>query len=298
MSIKKLPYILCIGLLSSCSTISSYILRTPVPYERSYVETNTVAAIDVWEPCWETIQPGIAVTGVTIANPRLEAWAVRINTTDPGITPVVGPEPDASGYVASVKTSTFAKQNDCLVAINTTPFDPMPRAEGDPVRSVGVVIQKSTLYAAPDPRYAALVFLQDKTIAVLEQSEIDSCIQQVEYAAGGFFIVLREGEPTGNTEYRNPRSAAGVSKEKTILYLLVIDGRRSGSAGATAVETGKLLQRLGAWEGLIFDGGGSTTLALQRDDGSIGIVNVPVHQGVPGRERPVASCLGFCQRAP
>jgi exopolysaccharide biosynthesis protein len=73
----------------------------------------------------------------------------------------------------------------------------------------------------------------------------------------------------------------------------VIDGRRSGSAGATEAELGVILRRLGAVEGINFDGGGSTALALRYPDGRVRAVNTPVHGGIPGQERGVAACLGI-----
>jgi exopolysaccharide biosynthesis protein len=76
------------------------------------------------------------------------------------------------------------------------------------------------------------------------------------------------------------------------LYLLVIDGRRPGSIGSTEAETAILLRQLGAWEGINFDGGGSSALVLRYPDGGIRPVNRPIHKGIPGRERAVAGCLG------
>jgi exopolysaccharide biosynthesis protein len=75
--------------------------------------------------------------------------------------------------------------------------------------------------------------------------------------------------------------------------LLVIDGRRLGSVGATEEEIAVILQRLGAEDGLNFDGGGSTALVLRYGDGRIRAVNTPIHGMLPGKERAVATCLGI-----
>jgi exopolysaccharide biosynthesis protein len=78
-----------------------------------------------------------------------------------------------------------------------------------------------------------------------------------------------------------------------VLYLLVIDGRRLGSIGATERETGLLLRVLGAEDGILMDGGGSSALALDfGGSGKILPVNKPVHGGIIGRERAVATCVG------
>jgi hypothetical protein len=56
---------------------------------------------------------------------------------------------------------------------------------------------------------------------------------------------------------------------------MVIDGRRTGwSDGATLYETGKWLLRLGAWNGLNLDGGGSTALA-KMENGTAKLLNKP-----------------------
>jgi hypothetical protein len=56
---------------------------------------------------------------------------------------------------------------------------------------------------------------------------------------------------------------------------MVIDGRQAGwSDGATLYETGQWLRRLGAWNGLNLDGGGSTALA-KLQNGSAVLMNKP-----------------------
>jgi exopolysaccharide biosynthesis protein len=119
---------------------------------------------------------------------------------------------------------------------------------------------------------------------------------------GGFFTVLRDGSITENAQQgqaRHPRSAAGLSRDGSTLYLLVVDGRQFGSIGATEAELAAILNRLGACDGLNFDGGGSTALALRVPDGNstnksrIRVVNTPIHNHIPGWERAVATCLGI-----
>ena len=92
---------------------------------------------------------------------------------------------------------------------------------------------------------------------------------------------------------RHPRSAAGISADGSHLYLLIIDGRRTGSIGATEYETALLLRSLGAWDGLNLDGGGSSALALRGRNGKVRTVNTPKHKFIAGVERAVAGCIGF-----
>ncbi len=79
-----------------------------------------------------------------------------------------------------------------------------------------------------------------------------------------------EGTISRNAEVRHPRTAVGFSRDGATLLLLVVDGRSAASVGMTLVELAEQMRRLGAWEALNFDGGGSTTMVV---DGAV--VNAP-----------------------
>lgn len=81
---------------------------------------------------------------------------------------------------------------------------------------------------------------------------------------------------------RAPRTAAGVKKDGTVI-LLVVDGRSAASAGMTLQELASYMVKLGAWQAVNFDGGGSSEMVL---DGKI--LNNPSD----GRERAVSVGLG------
>jgi hypothetical protein len=71
-----------------------------------------------------------------------------------------------------------------------------------------------------------------------------------------------EGTISRNAEMRHPRSAVGFSRDSTILFLLTVDGRSESSGGMTLVELATMMRKLGAWEAMNFDGGGSTTMVV------------------------------------
>jgi hypothetical protein len=79
-----------------------------------------------------------------------------------------------------------------------------------------------------------------------------------------------EGTISRNAEVRHPRTAVGITRDARTLLLLVVDGRSARSVGMTLVELADQLRRLGAWQALNFDGGGSTTMVVEG-----AIVNVP-----------------------
>lgn len=82
---------------------------------------------------------------------------------------------------------------------------------------------------------------------------------------------------------RNPRSAAGISKDRSTLYLVTVDGRRPTDAGMSLTELAKMMMQLGSYDAMNFDGGGSTTMVVGGQ-----IVNRPSDQA---GERPVGSAL-------
>lgn len=69
-----------------------------------------------------------------------------------------------------------------------------------------------------------------------------------------------EGSMSHENE-RHPRSAVGLDKDKSKMFLVAVDGRSEHSAGMNLSELADfMIQELGVEEGLNFDGGGSTTL--------------------------------------
>ncbi|MEU8618644.1 phosphodiester glycosidase family protein [Streptomyces sp. NPDC048623] len=114
----------------------------------------------------------------------------------------------------------------------------------------------------------------------------------VDSAVGGGARLLKDGElALGERELtrqdRPARTVVGVTRDGTVL-LLVLDGREPGvSTGATLAEAGELLRSLGAVDGLNLDGGGSSTMVV---DGELR--NRPREaKGDPVSERQVATVL-------
>ncbi|RPI57280.1 MAG: hypothetical protein EHM50_11715, partial [Lysobacterales bacterium] len=104
-------------------------------------------------------------------------------------------------------------------------------------------------------------------------------------AVGGRPLLVKDGKNVapkscgaGFCELRHPRTATGVDKAGKYLYMVVVDGRRTGAAGMTTRELGAFMLKLGAHDALNHDGGGSSTMWV----GGKGIVNRP-SDGTPRR---------------
>jgi hypothetical protein len=78
---------------------------------------------------------------------------------------------------------------------------------------------------------------------------------------GGIADSLEGTFPRFSAE-RHPRSAVGFSRDSTTLYLVAVDGRQESSDGMSLTELGDFLVSIGVYQGLNFDGGGSTALVL------------------------------------
>ncbi len=117
---------------------------------------------------------------------------------------------------------------------------------------------------------------------------------------GGWPRILRDGENIAtrapslegtisrNAEVRHPRTAIGFSRDSATLYLVTVDGRSQVSVGATLEELAEIMRRIGAWEAMNFDGGGSTAMVIGGK-----VVNVTSD---PTGEREVGNALAILRR--
>ena len=92
-----------------------------------------------------------------------------------------------------------------------------------------------------------------------------------------------EGTISRNAEMRHPRTAIGFSRDSSTLFLLTVDGRSTASVGMTLTELAGVMRRLGSWQAMNFDGGGSTTMVV---DGAV--MNTPSD---PTGEREVGNAV-------
>ncbi|MEO5904113.1 MAG: phosphodiester glycosidase family protein [Gemmatimonadaceae bacterium] len=94
---------------------------------------------------------------------------------------------------------------------------------------------------------------------------------------------IEEGTRPGFSVGRHPRTAAGISRNGTTLYLMTVDGRRESDGGMSLVELAHFMIGLGAYDAMNFDGGGSTTMVVEGK-----VVN---HPSDAAGERAVGSAL-------
>ncbi len=132
-------------------------------------------------------------------------------------------------------------------------------------------------------------FSQNNTFVFRPEKEMSSI--KIGLSGGG--ELLRNGEKVSSgliisENARNPRTIIGVNQNKDKVYIVCIDGR-GDSIGATHAEAADIMLDLGAYDAIHFDGGGSTTMALQEENtDNITVVNTPSE----GTQRQVANGFG------
>lgn len=98
-------------------------------------------------------------------------------------------------------------------------------------------------------------------------------------ATAGSNRLIKDGAiQFGNSSHwnaRHPRSAAGISADGSKLLLVMVEGRSAGRAEGLSLHIlARYLRHLGAYQGVEFDGGGSSGLAA-RVNGVNKLVNTP-----------------------
>ncbi len=141
-----------------------------------------------------------------------------------------------------------------------------------------------------------------ETIAQLEEGdkvEIEvGPSEDVDLGIAGSHQILTNGTVTKMTDSlatgTHPRTAVGISKDGTELYVMVLDGRSNKSRGMNLTEIGELLRDMGAHNALNLDGGGSSAMSARvaGDDGPK-IWNTPSD----GQVREVPNALVFYSSA-
>ncbi|MDH3302011.1 MAG: phosphodiester glycosidase family protein [Acidimicrobiia bacterium] len=148
----------------------------------------------------------------------------------------------------------------------------------------GPAVSGGWIYGGSDHGYTALFgFTADGDLVADHHHKIhDRVDPRVVEAVSGHPTLIHRGTPS--TDFgsdptftgRNPRTAIGVSGTVDVLILVTVDGRRGAAVGMTGAETTRLLERLGAHDAVMLDGGGSSAMWIAGK----GIVN---RQSEPGR---------------
>jgi hypothetical protein len=238
---------------------------------------------------WQQVQPGIDRFDYENPNFPIIYHAVRIDLTTPGLELVC--VPTASENAASDErsrrqaTSSFAAEQNCVVAINATQFDFSS--------IVGIHKANGIVLSEPLEKYTALAFRRELACpapaaggagdmnagcstpgatstqnasysAKIFAAQTAPQLAEYDFAFGGFFVVLENGEVCYDFIRRHTsRTGAGLSADGRTLYILVAEGEvPSKSEGLSYPQCGEIFKAMGCTDALEFDGGGSTELCI------------------------------------
>ena len=231
--------------------------------------------------------------------PRLViAHVLVIDTKTKGLRMLVTPPDSSDGPPLNARTTTeFMDEFGVQIAINGDgfypwwsrgPLDYYPQS-GDPVTPNGYAASNPDSYAA-DVGVGPILYISRRSgFGFRKPGNVYNAI------AGDRFLVQGGEKEAGlDDRERDPRTALGFNKNGRWLYLVVVDGRQPFySAGATFDELADILISHGAYFGMSLDGGGSSTMVIEGENGESVILNSPIDQYVPGRERPVGNHIGI-----
>lgn len=159
-------------------------------------------------------------------------------------------------------------------------------------------------YVAIGPTDYGIVGVPDINTVISVSGDLSPLgLSSIAAAVGGGALILHDGEwyDDDDAPYRKendkrmPCSGAAIAPDGR-LFFVEVDGRQHElSVGVTRREFAALMRALGATEGLLLDGGGSSTLVVRRLGDSVAdVVNSPSD----GRERPVADGVFVYSTAP
>ncbi len=214
---------------------------------------------------------------------------------------LVTPTDDVDGGTLKARTtSEFLQEFGVQIAINgdgfypwwsRSPVDYYPHS-GDPVTPLGFSASNGKIYADG---------LQDEepepTLFVSRRNDLTFNLppNKIFQALSGDRMLIQGGEIVAGLDdsILHPRTAIGVNRNGRYVILVVVDGRQPFySNGATYQDLADLLKDFDAHFAMALDGGGSSTLVVEDAFGNAEILNSPIDNYIPGRERPVANHFG------
>ncbi|HEY8431369.1 MAG TPA: phosphodiester glycosidase family protein [Sandaracinaceae bacterium] len=237
---------------------------------RTLLALSVCAASILWTPAgsiaqdtWSTPYPGVRYLFRRASGPR-RIHALVVDLCAPGVSIRATASSERRQTVPSFGSAVGAE-----AAVNADFFSFETYAPS------GAAMHAGTAWNDDDSSNGFLAFGPERFELSVPSRVVHPMHGWAREVVGGHPMILRNGEVVSNTgslcTARHPRTAAGISRDRQTLYLVVVDGRSSASIGMTCAEEAELLKELGAWDALNLDGGGSSTMWIR----GRGVVNAP-----------------------
>jgi hypothetical protein len=295
------------------SVLDSLACRWSLPQKRvcrftAFVVLGAFLHGDFWEQ-GHPHQPVRIFAGVTYGCERLAVtqeggglvhW-VRVDLTAPGVELYVTPLESvaaARGWQYRLRPmEDVVKREHLSVAVNGTYFTTASgswlRFPGDLARSMQTLISDHVVAYGP---WGASLLWFDADLAphvLRSSSAVELDLTQAKWAVGAHMLQLHNGQVLGGGDSTaDARTAIGIDQSRKLLFLAVAER-------ISQPRMLHILANLGARDGFLLDGGGSSAMGIGR--GSTGIPATvllgggrPVATYIGVRALPCRSSVGFC----
>lgn len=254
-------------------------------------------------PVTQKLYEGVTYRRIVRVLPRpMIAHILVIDTSVAGIEFLVTPpDSDEKKPLNARTTSQFLEEFNMQIAVNGSGFYPWwshsaddyyPHV-GDPVAPVGFTASNGEEYWVRKYTIGT-----EPTLYISSSNDLsfNHKPHEIYNAISGDRVVVRKGKVISglDDEVLKPRTAIGINRSGRYLYIIVVDGRQPlYSDGATFADLAELLAAQDVYMGMTLDGGGSSTMVIEGEDGHPVVLNSPIDNHIPGRERPVGNHLGI-----
>ena len=217
---------------------------------------------------WSDPNPGVRYLRRTIEEPSVAIHALVIDTRVEGVRVIATPREERWGTV-----SDFAQTHRAAAAINGGFWGLFQRPTG--VTAGGGALWDG---AEPDPDFGHFGVQGDGRAVVFGPGEGEDArsLARLTDAASGRPVLVGDGEVLTEvldafetSNQRQPRTAIGVSADARTIVIAVADGRQDHSHGLTLYQLARLMRELGAHAAINLDGGGSSTMYVERAGGIV-----------------------------
>jgi hypothetical protein len=243
------------------------------------------------------------------ANPPLHLHVVTVDLTDSRVSIRVvksGDDPDGDGpWQTKIDTvSNVATREHLAAAVNGSFFSckdavsmlgrKVPYYIGNWGRASGWTMSDGVLWSN-ELALASMVIDNKGKISIGRFANIPPDARQM-VSSGELLLV--HGKNVATSKDIAPRTAIGVDRDGKRMVMFVVDGRRDDySAGLTAPQVADELTKLGCYDAMLLDGGGSSTMVFRDDPSQAPRLvsrpsdghDLPISLSV---ERPVADVVG------
>jgi len=212
-----------------------------------------------------------------------------IELEHPGLEVKITPE-----FKEKYRTSVFAKENECILAINGEAGESMALDCELGEWSGNWVSSGKAIMMADSEKRPFMGFTRSNKVSYSKESILDTIQGPDKYnAIWGRHDILVDGIVLEDIESKPyARTIMGSNKEGTKLYLMIVDGKRPDySLGLTYEKCAKMLKKLGADNAMACDQGGSSCMYIETMGG---LVNRPADSD--GYERKIYSHFGISMK--